>query len=47
MSKPGPRLRRPRESFPTRRPRWLITHEHESVPFLMDGSFQAAIELKP
>ena len=26
---------------------WRITHEHESVPFRMDGSFQAAIDLKP
>lgn len=26
---------------------WRITHEHESVPFKMDGSFQAAIDLKP
>jgi ketosteroid isomerase-like protein len=27
--------------------RWLVVHEHESVPFLMDGSFAAAIDLKP
>jgi ketosteroid isomerase-like protein len=27
--------------------RWLITHEHESVPFEMDGSFKAAIDLQP
>ena len=27
--------------------RWLITHEHQSVPFEMDGSFQASIGLKP
>ena len=27
--------------------RWLITHTHESVPFYMDGSFKAAIDLKP
>jgi ketosteroid isomerase-like protein len=27
--------------------RWLVTHEHESVPFLMDGTFQAALDLKP
>jgi ketosteroid isomerase-like protein len=26
---------------------WLITHEHESVPFEMDGSFKASIDLKP
>ena len=27
--------------------RWLITHEHQSVPFEMDGSFQASTGLKP
>jgi PhnB protein len=26
---------------------WLIVHMHQSVPFLMDGSFKAATELKP
>ena len=26
---------------------WLVVHEHESVPFQMDGSFAAAIDLKP
>jgi PhnB protein len=26
---------------------WKIVHTHESVPFLMDGSFKAAIDLKP
>jgi ketosteroid isomerase-like protein len=26
---------------------WKITHEHDSVPFNMDGSFRAAIELEP
>jgi ketosteroid isomerase-like protein len=26
---------------------WLIAHEHFSVPFYMDGSFKAAIDLKP
>jgi ketosteroid isomerase-like protein len=26
---------------------WTIVHEHESVPFLMDGSFRAATELEP
>jgi len=26
---------------------WKITHEHTSVPFHMDGSFKAAVELKP
>ncbi|QND54513.1 SnoaL-like domain-containing protein (plasmid) [Phyllobacterium sp. 628] len=26
---------------------WKICHTHESVPFYMDGSFKAAIDLKP
>lgn len=26
---------------------WLVTHEHVSAPFYMDGSFRAAIDLKP
>jgi PhnB protein len=26
---------------------WEIAHEHESVPFYMDGSFKAAVDLKP
>jgi uncharacterized protein YndB with AHSA1/START domain/ketosteroid isomerase-like protein len=26
---------------------WTIIHEHNSVPFLMDGSLKAAIDLKP
>ena len=26
---------------------WKIAHEHESVPFYMDGSFKAAIDLTP
>lgn len=26
---------------------WKIVHTHESVPFLMDGSFKAAVDLKP
>lgn len=26
---------------------WLIAHDHASVPFLMDGSFKAAIDLTP
>ena len=26
---------------------WRITHEHESVPFYMDGSDRAAVDLKP
>jgi ketosteroid isomerase-like protein len=27
--------------------KWLIVHEHASVPFLMDGSFRAAVDLEP
>jgi len=27
--------------------RWLVTHEHNSVPFYMDGSFRAAVDLQP
>jgi ketosteroid isomerase-like protein len=26
---------------------WLITHQHESTPFHMDGSFRAATDLLP
>ncbi len=26
---------------------WKIVHSHESVPFYMDGSFKAAVDLKP
>jgi PhnB protein len=26
---------------------WRITHEHDSVPFHMDGSFRAALDLEP
>jgi PhnB protein len=26
---------------------WKIVHEHESVPFYMDGSFKAAVDLAP
>jgi PhnB protein len=26
---------------------WKITHEHESVPFYMDGSLRAAVDLTP
>ena len=26
---------------------WRIVHEHTSVPFYMDGSFRAAVDLKP
>jgi PhnB protein len=27
--------------------RWQIAHEHESVPFYMDGSYRAAVDLAP
>ena len=27
--------------------RWLLVHEHEAVPFYMDGSRRAAIDLRP
>jgi activator of Hsp90 ATPase-like protein/SnoaL-like protein len=27
--------------------KWTITHRHESVPFYMDGSYKAAVDLKP
>jgi ketosteroid isomerase-like protein len=26
---------------------WRIVHEHESVPFHMDGSYRAAVDLSP
>ena len=26
---------------------WMIVHEHASVPFYMDGSFKAAVDLTP
>ena len=26
---------------------WRIVHEHASVPFYMDGSYRAAVDLKP
>lgn len=26
---------------------WKIVHDHQSVPFYMDGSFRAAVDLKP
>jgi hypothetical protein len=26
---------------------WLITHEHVSTPFYMDGSFRTATDLEP
>ena len=27
--------------------KWMVMHEHVSVPFYMDGSFKAAVDLKP
>lgn len=27
--------------------RWLVVHEHESVPFAMDGSLRALVDLQP
>ena len=27
--------------------RWLVVHEHVSVPFYMDGSERAALDLEP
>ncbi len=27
--------------------KWLVTHEHVSVPFYMDGSVRAAVDLQP
>jgi ketosteroid isomerase-like protein len=27
--------------------KWKVTHEHISVPFYMDGSYRAAVDLKP
>ena len=33
--------------FVRRNGTWMITHQHNSVPFLMDGSFKAAVDLKP
>jgi ketosteroid isomerase-like protein len=27
--------------------RWLVTHEHTSTPFDMDGSFRASVDLRP
>jgi hypothetical protein len=27
--------------------RWRITHEHNSTPFYMDGSYRAATDLVP
>ena len=27
--------------------KWLISHEHNSTPFYMDGSLRAAVDLQP
>jgi ketosteroid isomerase-like protein len=27
--------------------KWMVTHEHVSVPFYMDGTYRAAVDLKP
>ena len=27
--------------------KWMIAHEHASVPFHMDGSYKAAVDLEP
>jgi PhnB protein len=27
--------------------KWRVVHEHVSVPFYMDGSYKAAVDLKP
>ena len=32
---------------PTLSVSWKITDDHASVPFYMDGSFKAAVDLKP
>jgi ketosteroid isomerase-like protein len=38
-----------RQTFGLKRSRngWKIVHEHGSAPFYMDGSFRAAVDLKP
>ncbi len=33
--------------FPRKDSGWRIVHEHSSVPFHMDGSYRAAVELQP
>ena len=40
-------LRCHRRPAPHRDGAWKITHQHTSVPFHMDGSFKAAVDLKP
>jgi ketosteroid isomerase-like protein len=38
-----------RSSFGLRRiaGTWRVVHQHDSTPFLMDGSFRAATDLQP
>jgi PhnB protein len=38
-----------RQTFGLRRigGEWKLVHQHHSVPFYMDGSFRAAVDLKP
>jgi ketosteroid isomerase-like protein len=33
--------------FTKRDGKWLVAHEHVSVPFYMDGSYKAAVDLRP
>lgn len=33
--------------FAKRQGNWKIVHDHSSTPFYMDGSFRAAVDLKP
>lgn len=33
--------------FRKRNGEWMVTHEHVSVPFHMDGSYKAAVDLTP
>jgi PhnB protein len=33
--------------FKRRERQWLVAHEHVSVPFYMDGSYRAALDLEP
>jgi ketosteroid isomerase-like protein len=33
--------------FKRKEGKWLVVHEHVSVPFYMDGSYRAALDLEP
>jgi uncharacterized protein (TIGR02246 family) len=33
--------------FHKRDDKWMVVHEHVSVPFYMDGSYRAAVDLEP